>query len=57
MEEKLLITASHDSTIRIYDESDPEESSLIKVLCGGNHGGEITVIAYSQFFMLLAAGS
>lgn len=47
MEEKLLITASHDSMIRIYDESDPEESSLIKVLCGGNYGAELTVIAYS----------
>ena len=36
MEEKLLISASLDSMIRIYDESDPEDSTLIKVLCGGN---------------------
>jgi WD40 repeat protein len=35
-EEKLLISASQDSTVRIYDESDPEESILLKVLCGGH---------------------
>lgn len=35
-EEKLLICAFQDSTIRIYDEADPEESVLLKVLCGGH---------------------
>lgn len=35
-EEKLLIAAYQDSTIRIYDESDAEESVLIKVLSGGH---------------------
>ena len=35
-EEKLLISASQDSTVRIYDESDPEESVLLKVICGGH---------------------
>lgn len=35
-EEKLLISTSLDSTIRIYDETDPEESILLKVICGGH---------------------
>ena len=57
MEEKILISASLDSLIRIYDESDPEDSVLIKVLCGGNQGSEISCIRYSSFFTSLAVGS
>ena len=56
-EEKLLISASHDSTIRIYDEADPEESTLLKVLCGGNQNAEILSVSYSAYFTLLASGS
>ena len=56
-EEKLLISASQDSTIRIYDEADPEESTLLKVLCGGKQNSEIIALAYSQQLSLLAAGS
>lgn len=56
-EEKILISASQDSTIRIYDEADPEESVLLKVLCGANQNTEITVLVYSNFYTLLASGS
>ena len=56
-EEKLLISASLDSTIRIYDENDPEESSLIKVFCGGHQNFEILCMAYSLHFTMLATGS
>lgn len=31
-DEKLLIAAFYDSTIRIYDEGDAEETVLLKVL-------------------------
>lgn len=40
-EEKLLIAAYSDSTIRIYDEGDAEESVLLKVLSGGHKECEI----------------
>ncbi len=40
-EEKLLIAAYWDSTVRIYDESDSEESILMKVLSGAHAETEI----------------
>jgi hypothetical protein len=45
-EEKLLISAYSDSTIRIYDESEGEESTLIKVFCGGHNDLEIYAVEY-----------
>lgn len=56
-EEKLLVSASQDSTIRIYDETDPEESVLLKVFCGGHQNSEILSMAYSIHFTMLATGS
>ena len=41
-EEKLLIATYWDSTIRIYDEEDAEESQLLKVLSGGHKESEIS---------------
>lgn len=41
-EEKLLIACYSDSTIRIYDESDAEESILMKVLSGAHRDAEIS---------------
>ena len=35
-EEKLLVTGSTDSVIRVYDESEPEESILLKLMIGGH---------------------
>jgi hypothetical protein len=35
-EERLLITGSWDSTIRIYDEGEPEESVLLRIFTGGH---------------------
>ncbi len=46
-EEKLLIASYSDSTIRIYDESESEESVLIKVLSGGHMNAEIVCLVYS----------
>lgn len=55
--EKLLISCSWDSTIKIYDEEDPEESVLLKVLSGGHQDAEITALAYSHQYHLIASGS
>ena len=56
-EERLLITSSWDSTIRIYDESEPEESVLLRVFSGGHMESEILSLAYSSHLSLLASGS
>jgi len=56
-EERLLICASWDSTIRIYDESEPEESVLLRVFSGGHLESEILSLAYSSHLSLLASGS
>jgi WD40 repeat protein len=43
--------------VRIYDESDPEESNLLKVLCGGHQNADILAMAYSMHFTMLATAS
>ena len=53
----MLITGSVDSIIKIYDENEPEESVLLKVIIGGHEDGEITAMAYSPLLALLASGS
>ena len=69
MEEKLLIAAYWDSTIRIYNEEDSEDSELLKVLSGGNFQynfndffighdkSEILCLCYSPKLNLLASAS
>lgn len=56
-EEKLLITGSTDSIIKVYDESEPDETNLLKVISGGHEDSEITALAYSPLLSLLASGS
>ena len=53
--EKLLITSSWDSTIRIYDEGEPDESNLLRVLSGGHQDAEIIAMTYSEHLSLLAS--
>ncbi len=55
--EKLLISGSWDSTIKIYDESDPEESQLLRIMAGGHCDTEISALVYSSHHALLASGS
>lgn len=55
-EEKLLISACFDSTIKIYDEYEPEESVLLKVL-SGCHDAEIHSLAYTAYFQFMATGA
>jgi hypothetical protein len=45
--EKLLIASYSDSINLICDESEPEESLLIKVLSGGHMNVEIVCLVYS----------
>ena len=56
-DEKLLITASWDSTIRIYDESEADESILLRIMSGGHRDSDINTMTYSPHLNLLASGS
>lgn len=46
-DEKLLITSNWDSTIRIYDESEPEESMLLRIMSGAHKDSDIVAMDYS----------
>jgi len=56
-DEKLLISSSWDSTIRIYDESEPDESMLLRIMSGAHKDSDIIVMDYSAHLNLLASGS
>lgn len=56
-DEKVLITASWDSTIKIYDESESDESTLLRVMSGAHRDSDINAMAYSSHLNLLATGS
>mmetsp|Transcript_41306 Transcript_41306/g.36654 ORF Transcript_41306/g.36654 Transcript_41306/m.36654 type:complete len:270 (-) Transcript_41306:1051-1860(-) len=56
-DEKLLITANWDSTIRIYDEGEPEESMLLRIMSGAHKDSDIITMDYSANLNLLATGS
>ena len=55
--EKLLVASYWDSTIRIYDEGDAEESYLLKVLSGGHKESEIQCFNYSSKMSILVSES
>ena len=56
-EEKLLISSSWDSTIRIYDESDTQETMLLRIMAGGHCDSDISALDYSSYLSLIASGS
>jgi WD40 repeat protein len=56
-DDKLLLTSSWDSTIRIYDEQEPEESSLLRIMSGAHRDSDIITMDYSSHLSLLASGS
>ena len=56
-EEKLLINASWDSTIKIYNENDEQESVLLRIMSGGHKDSDINALAYSSNLGMLASGS
>jgi len=56
-EDKLLLVASSDSTIRMYDENDADSSELIKVLSGGHNESEILSLEVSLNMGIIGSGS
>ncbi len=53
----LLITASHDSTLNVYDEENPEMTPKLRNLAGGHLSSEITYLEFSQHLSLIATGA
>lgn len=56
-DDKLLIACSWDSSIRVYDQSDAEDSPMLRLMTGGHQGADITCLAYSSHFSLFATGA
>lgn len=56
-EDKLLLVASWDSSIRVYDQIDPEQAPRLRLMTGGHQESDITCMAYSSHLSLLASGS
>lgn len=56
-QDKLLVAASWDSSIMIYDMKDIEEVNLLRVMKGGHQGSDITCITYSPYLSFIASGS
>lgn len=56
-EYKLLVVSYTDSTLRIYNEEDSEESTLLKVLSGGHCESEITCTSFCEMSKFIASGS
>lgn len=56
-EEKLLITGSCDSVIRIFEADQEMDPHLLRELKDGHKGSEISALCYSSSFMRLASGS
>lgn len=52
-----LVTASHDSTMNVYDESDPEGSHKLRSVFGGHFGFPITCMDYGHLLGLVATGA
>ena len=57
IEDKLLISSSWDSKLRIYDQQDPESTPRLRTLSGGHRGYDISCLAYSEHYSLVASGS
>ncbi len=55
----LLVTGLSDSTIRIYDESNPDsnQSELLKVLSGGHRDSDVTAVEVNEEMNLVISGS
>lgn len=53
----VLICGTKDSSIKIYDESNAEESELLRFFIGGHNESEITALAFNSEQNLVASGS
>lgn len=55
-EDHLLITASFNSVINVYDESNPELPIRLRTIRGGHGYSEVRCLAYSAHLALMASG-
>ena len=53
----MLLSATWDSKLRVYDEEDPDESLLLRKSIGGHFHDDISSLAFSSHLSLIASGS
>lgn len=53
----ILVTASHDSSLNLYDEEDPDVTPRLRRLGGVHPGSEVTALEYSEHLSLIATGA
>jgi len=53
----LVLTASYDSIINIYDDENPDETPRLRNLKGGHGDSPITCMEYCDYLSLIATGS
>lgn len=56
-EEKLLVSGSCDSVVRIYEADEEQDIQLLRELKDGHRDSEITALEYSSEYLILASGS
>lgn len=56
-DDKILVVGTAGGAIKMYDEDDSEQSTLLKVFLGGHLESEITSIHYCKQLKLLVSGS
>jgi WD40 repeat protein len=53
----MLITTSWDSSLKIFDEQDPDETLLLRKSIGGHFKDDISAMDFSEHLSLIATGS
>ena len=53
----MLLTTSWDSSIKVYDEEDPDDTYLLRKSIGGHFKDDISAMAFSDYLSLIATGS
>eukprot|EP00743_Colponemidia_sp_Colp-15_P009230 GILK01010078.1.p1 GENE.GILK01010078.1~~GILK01010078.1.p1 ORF type:complete len:1529 (+),score=350.86 GILK01010078.1:164-4750(+) len=55
--DRVLLTASWDSTIKIHDDRDPDSADVLRSMIGGHKEDDIQCVAFSHHLLLLASAS
>lgn len=53
----MLLSTTWDSYLRLYDEEDPDESTLLRKAFGGHFRDDISALDFSEHLSLVATGS
>lgn len=53
----MLLTTSWDSTLKVFDEEDPDETYMLRKSSGGHFKDDISSIAFNDHLSLIATGS